>query len=231
MDETRAGGHGAGAGALVGIGAADLEATLQPLERATMLPPAAFLEPAVLDWELANIFRAGWVCAGHVSAVAEPGAFVRREVGGESIVVVGGEDGEVRAFHNVCRHRGARLLEEAEGQVRRRLRCPYHAWSYDLEGKLQAAPHMEGVEDFDYSCYGLVEVRTAVAGGLVFIDVGGEAGPVEEHVGELAHPPRPLQQRARWRAAGSRPTRSPPTGRGSPRTTTSACTAPASTPS
>lgn len=185
MDETRAGGNGANAGALIGIEAADLEATLQPLERATMLPPAAFLEPAVLDWEIANIFRAGWICAGHASAVAEPGAFVRREVGGESIVVVGGEDGGVRAFHNVCRHRGARIVEEVEGQVRRRLRCPYHAWSYDLEGKLQAAPHMEGVEGFDASCYGLVEVRTAVLGGLVFIDIGGEAGPVSDHVGEL----------------------------------------------
>ena len=185
MDETRAGGHGAGTGALVGIGAADLEATLQPLERATMLPPAAFTEPAVLEWEIANIFRGGWICAGHLAQVAEPGAFVRREVGGESIVVVGGEDGEVRAFHNVCRHRGARIVEEVEGRVRRRLRCPYHAWSYDLEGKLQAAPHMDGVEDFDHSCYGLVEVRTAVLGGLVFIDIGGEAGPVADHVGDL----------------------------------------------
>jgi Rieske 2Fe-2S family protein len=173
-------------GGLVGIGAADLEATLQPLERATMLPPAAFLEPAVLDWELANIFRGGWVCAGHVSLVSEPGAFVRREIGRESVVVIGGEDGAVRAFHNVCRHRGARLVEEVEGQVRRRLRCPYHAWSYDLEGSLQAAPHMEDVEDFDFSCFGLVEVRTAVVGGLVFIDVGGaDPRPADEHVGEL----------------------------------------------
>ncbi len=186
MDETRAAGDGAGAAALVGIGADDLEATLRPLERATMLPPPAFLEPAVLDWELANIFRGGWICAGHASLVAESGAFVRRDVAGESIVVVGGEDGAVRAFHNVCRHRGARMVEEPEGRVRRRLRCPYHAWSYDLEGKLQAAPHMEGVEDFDHSCFGLAEVRAAVVGGLVFIDIGGaDPCPADEHVGEL----------------------------------------------
>ena len=61
-----------------------------------------------------------------------------------------------RAFLNVCRHRGARLVEEPEGQVRKRLRCPYHAWSYDLDGELRAAPHMDGVEDFDYSCIGLL---------------------------------------------------------------------------
>jgi Rieske 2Fe-2S family protein len=183
-DETRAGGHGAGGG-LVGIGVADLEATLQPLERATMLPPPAFLEPAVLEWELANIFSGGWICAGHASVLSEPGAFVRRDVGRESIVLLAGEDGVPRAFHNVCRHRGSRLVEEEEGQVRRRLRCPYHAWSYDLEGNLKAAPHMDGVEDFDPTCFGLVEIPTATLGGLLLVDLSGEAGPAEEHLGEL----------------------------------------------
>ena len=159
--------------------------TLQPLERATMLPPAAFTDPSVLDWELENVFG-GWVCAGHVSAVAEAGHFVMREIGPDSVVVVGGEDGRPRAFLNVCRHRGARVITEAEGRVRRRLQCPYHAWSYGLDGELKAAPHMDGVEDFDRSCYGLIPVRVAVAGGLVFVDLGGEAPPLSEHVGELA---------------------------------------------
>jgi Rieske 2Fe-2S family protein len=185
MDETRAGGHGADAGGLTGITAADLEATLQPLERATMLPPAAFRDPAVLGWELGNVFAKGWICVGHASALAEPGAFVRRDVGAESFFVVAGEDGVARAFHNVCRHRGAQIVEQAEGQVRRRLRCPYHAWSYDLEGNLQAAPHMDEVEDFDHSCFGLREIRTAVVGGLVLVDLDGEAEPAEDHVGEL----------------------------------------------
>ena len=117
----------------------DLEATLQPLERATMLPKAAFLESGVLDWELGNIFSGGWIVAAHLSAVAEPGAYVAREIGSRSFVVIGGEDGTPRAFHNVCRHRGARLMEEAEGKVRRRIQCPYHAWSYDLQGNLRAA--------------------------------------------------------------------------------------------
>jgi Rieske 2Fe-2S family protein len=163
----------------------DVEATLQPVERASMLPPAAFVDPNLLAWELANIFGDGWICAGHVSAVAEPGAYITREVGEESVLVVGGEDGRPRAFHNVCRHRGSRILEQEEGRVRKRLRCPYHAWSYDLEGKLRAAPHMDGVEDFEPSCFGLREVRSAVIGGLVLIDLGGEAGPVEDHLGEL----------------------------------------------
>ena len=163
----------------------DVEATQKPVERASMLPPAAFVDPDLLVWELGNIFGDGWICAGHASAVAEPGSFITREVGEESVMVVGGEDGRPRAFHNVCRHRGSRILEREEGSVRKRLRCPYHAWSYDLEGKLRAAPHMDDVEDFDPSCFGLREVRSAVVGGLVLIDLGGEAGPVEDHVGEL----------------------------------------------
>ena len=119
----------------------DVELTLNPVERATMLPPAAFADESVLAWEIDNIFN-GWICMGHVSAVAEQGSFLTREIGDTSIFATTGEDGEVRAFLNVCRHRGARLIEDTEGQVRRRIQCPYHAWSYDLEGNLVAAPHI-----------------------------------------------------------------------------------------
>lgn len=169
--------------------------TLKPVERATMLPPGAFADPAVFDWELDNIFR-GWVCAGHVSAVDEPGKFVMRELGGDSVVIVGGEDGTPRAFLNVCRHRGARIVEETEGSVRKRLRCPYHSWSYDLDGRLRAAPHMDDVEDFDFSCWGLMAVRLAVRGGLVLIDLSGDAPDVDEHVGDL------LEHLEHYRLAG-----------------------------
>ncbi len=162
----------------------DVALTQQPVERATMLPPAAFVSQGVLDWELDQIFR-GWICAGHVSAVDEPGKFVVRELGLDSVVIVGGDDGTPRAFLNVCRHRGARLVEEEQGQVRKRLRCPYHAWSYDLQGELRAAPHMDGVEDFDYACNGLLGVRLTVLGGLVLIDLSGDAPDPDEHVGDL----------------------------------------------
>jgi glycine betaine catabolism A len=158
--------------------------TLAPVERATMLPPAAFASPDVFAWELDNLFR-GWVCVGHASAVDAPGKFVMRELGPDSVVVIGAQDGRPRAFLNVCRHRGARVVEEAEGQVRKRLRCPYHSWSYDLDGSLRAAPHMDGVEDFDFTCWGLIPVRLAVVGGLVLIDLSGEAPEISEHVGDL----------------------------------------------
>ncbi|MFI5122769.1 MAG: aromatic ring-hydroxylating dioxygenase subunit alpha [Vicinamibacteria bacterium] len=158
--------------------------TREPVERATMLPPAAFCDPAVFAWELESIFR-GWVCVGHASAVDAPGKFVMRELGPDSVIVIGAEDGRPRAFLNVCRHRGARIVEDTEGKVRKRLRCPYHAFSYGLDGSLKAAPHMDEVEDFDFSCWGLIPVRLAVAGGLVLIDLSGEAPEIGDHVGEL----------------------------------------------
>jgi len=163
----------------------DVAATLEPLERATMLPPRAFTDPGVFEWELERIFR-GWVCAGHASRVAEPGDYLMREVGPDSFVVMGGPDGRPRAFLNVCRHRGARLLSDTEGSVRRRVVCPYHSWSYELDGELASTRHMEGTEDFDPSCWGLIPVRVAVVGGLVMVDLSGEAPDVAEHVGDLA---------------------------------------------
>jgi len=162
-----------------------VEATLEPLERATMLPPRAFTGPAVLEWELETIFR-GWVCVGHASQVAQPGSYLMREIGTDSVVVMGADNGRPHAFLNVCRHRGSRLIEDLEGSVRRRIQCPYHGWSYGLDGELKAAPHMEGVEDFDTSCWGLIPVRVATVGGLVLVDLGGDAPEIESHLGDLA---------------------------------------------
>ena len=162
----------------------EIEANLQPVERATMLPPRAFVDPGVLEWELETIFR-GWVCVGHTSQVAEPGGYLMREIGTDSVVVIGGQDGRTHAFLNVCRHRGARLLQDAEGSVRRRVQCPYHGWSYGLDGELKAAPHMDGVEDFDPSCWGLIPVRVATVAGLVLVDLSGEAPEIDSHLGEL----------------------------------------------
>ena len=164
---------------------AEVSETLRPLEQATMLPPAAFTDPGVLDWEVENVFCDGWICLGHISQVDEPGKFLMREIGRESVVVIGGEDGRPRAFHNVCRHRGARIVTEEAGKVNRRIRCPYHAWSYDLDGALRAAPHMDGVENFDPSCIGLAPVRLSTLGGLLLVDLGGEAPDPAEHVGDL----------------------------------------------
>jgi Rieske 2Fe-2S family protein len=154
-----------------------LARTLAPLERATQLPAQAFFDPAVLAWEREHIFS-GWICAGHTSALRDRGAFLSTG----DVFVIAGDDGVPRAFANACRHRGARLVDAREGKVRR-LQCPYHAWSYGLDGSLKSAPFTEGIEDFD--CPGLHPVRMEIVEGLVMLDLSGGAGPIEAHVGDL----------------------------------------------
>jgi glycine betaine catabolism A len=163
---------------------AELAPTLRPLLEASMLPPRAFTDEAVAAWETEHFFLGGWVCIGHASLVGERGAYVTRQIGGENLLFVGDEEGRPRGFHNVCRHRGARLVDSPEGKVRR-IQCPYHAWSYAFDGTLRSAPQTEGLIDFDPSCHGLTPVRTAVVEGLLFCDVSGEAPPIEEHIGSL----------------------------------------------
>jgi glycine betaine catabolism A len=158
----------------------ELEPTRRPLLEATMLPARAFTDEDVAAWEAEHLFLGGWICAGHASALEGRGSFVTIEVGGESLLFVEG-----RGFHNVCRHRGARLLTEPEGTVRR-LQCQYHAWCYGFDGSLRNAPHTDTLHDFDPACHGLTPVRTEILGGLIFCDVSGEAPPLATHVGALA---------------------------------------------
>jgi Rieske 2Fe-2S family protein len=161
-----------------------VQRTRRPLEQATQLPGAAFTDPAVLQWELEHLFGREWICAGHVDQLRETGQFTMVELGGASVLLVADADGLPRAFLNSCRHRGARIVDEPEGKLRR-LRCPYHAWTYDWDGALRIAPFTDGLEDFDAGCYGLRPVRLAVIEGLILLDLSGEAPPPEHHVGTL----------------------------------------------
>jgi phenylpropionate dioxygenase-like ring-hydroxylating dioxygenase large terminal subunit len=158
----------------------ELEPTLKPLLEASLLPTRAYTDDSVTEWETRRMFLDGWMCVGHASAFAERGGFVTHEIAGESLLFVGGN-----GFYNVCRHRGARLVSEREGS-KRRLQCPYHAWSYGFDGTLKNAPHTDGISDFDPACNGLRAIRTETIGGLVFANVSGDAKPLSEHVGALA---------------------------------------------
>ncbi len=161
-----------------------VERTRLPLEQASQLPGAAFLDPDVLAWELEHLFAREWICAGHVDQIREQGQFFTVEVAGESVVVVADDDGLPRAFVNSCRHRGARVVTEPEGQAGR-LRCPYHAWTYNLDGTLRKAAFTEDLDGFRACDNGLHPVRLAVVEGLVLLDLSGEAAPPERHVGDL----------------------------------------------
>ena len=122
------------------VTAAEVAATRQPTERAHLLPPRVFHDPAVLAYEQEAWFAGGWVSVGREEDALVPGQYFLTSVNGESLIVVRGTDGVLRAFYNVCRHRGATLVEEECG-TGPRFQCPYHAWIYDLEGRLKTPRH------------------------------------------------------------------------------------------
>src|SRR3954449_8339785 len=163
----------------------ELAETRRPLLEATQLPPRAYVDEAVAAWEAEHLFLGGWVCVGNAEPLARRGAFYTREIAGESLLFVGDGEGRAHGFFNVCRHRGARLVSEAEGTMRR-LQCPYHAWCYGFDGSLRSAPHTAEIENFDPATSGLNRVRMEERHGLLFADVSGAAGPLDEHLGDLA---------------------------------------------
>jgi choline monooxygenase len=147
------------------------------------LPFDWYSDPAVLRLERERIFARAWQYAGRADQVAEPGAFFTCDLGGVPVVVVRGKDGELRAFFNVCRHRGS-LVCEGEGR-RETLQCPYHAWTYDLDGSLRAAPRSDREPGFDKDGLGLVPVSVGAWGPFVFVNPDGDAAPLADTLGDL----------------------------------------------
>ncbi len=147
------------------------------------LPFDWYTNPDVLRLERERIFRSTWQYAGRADQVAEPGSFFTCDAAGVPVVVVRDKEGSVRAFLNVCRHRGS-LVCEGEGR-RETLQCPYHAWTYSLDGSLRAAPRTEREEGFDKSELGLVPVQVEAWGPFVFVNSDADSPPLAEHLGEL----------------------------------------------
>ena len=114
---------------------------------AKTLPQRYFVSPDIFAEEEEKIFSAQWVLVGHQSQIAKAGDYFVQEVAGESIIVTRDQKEAVRAFYNVCRHRGTRLCEEQSGHSAA-IQCPYHAWTYGLDGRLIGAPHMDLVREF-----------------------------------------------------------------------------------
>jgi Rieske 2Fe-2S family protein len=110
---------------------------------AKSLPQRYFISPEVFAQEQEKIFSTQWVLVGHQSAIAQPGDYFISKVANESLIVVRDKRGEIGGFYNVCRHRGSRLIESRNGQLSAAIQCPYHAWTYALDGRLLGAPHMD----------------------------------------------------------------------------------------
>jgi choline monooxygenase len=146
-----------------------------PLERAWTIPASWYVDPRVHGLERATVFAGSWQLAGRADQLEGPGRFVTCDVAGEPVVVVRGGDGRLRAFFNVCRHHAAEVMTESEGCAKQ-LRCPYHGWTYTLEGELRGTPDFGGVCDFDRRANGLLPVGCAEWENWVFVKVG-EGGP------------------------------------------------------
>ena len=141
------------------------------------LPASYYYEPAVFRLERERIFMKSWHLAGHVSEFRVPGSYVTVDIFEQSVLVIGGKDGTARAFHNVCRHRGNRLVEGRRGRSPR-MTCGYHAWTYQTDGSLLAAPLSQHVAGFCRDDYGLRPVRLEVFAGFVYVNLDPAAEPI-----------------------------------------------------
>ncbi len=150
---------------------------------AQTLPAKYYTDPAIFEREREVFFRRMWVAVGRLEEIAAPGAYHACDVAGDSIIVLRPTAGdEVRAFYNVCRHRGTRLCSEPSGRLNGSIQCPYHAWTYDYDGRLVGAPHMDGSPGFDRAAYPLRSIAAAVWDGHVFVRLAPGGAALAEHL-------------------------------------------------
>ena len=160
----------------------------------------AYSRPDIFERERREVFARAWMIIGHVAEVREPGSFTTGEIGGEPVVVVRDQDGTLRAFSNICRHRAARLAE-GRGDCGKVLRCPYHGWTYRLDGTLAAMPEGRGFgEDFDRDQVRLPQFQVTELGGLVWVNMDPDAPPIRDP----ARSPRRAPLAATRRREGTR---------------------------
>jgi phenylpropionate dioxygenase-like ring-hydroxylating dioxygenase large terminal subunit len=151
---------------------------------ALSLPPWCYTTPEYFQREVDRIFMKTWNFIGRVERVAKPGDYIAFDFTGVPVIVVRDRDGTVRAFANTCRHRGARLLNDGEGNCRA-IKCPYHAWVYGLDGALIGVQDMDDAKSFERKDYGLIPIRLETWGGFMFICFDPDAKPLLSHLGDL----------------------------------------------
>ena len=178
----------------------------QHVTKATTMPPEAFRSAEFYDVEQEKLFAATWQVAAFTEQLQSKGDVVTATVAGQPILVTRAKDGELRAFFNVCRHRGARLVKDKVSCGKKSLACPYHNWGYSLDGRLvgtplwgkehkvpdeilaarlEAAGTNKDVQDFDKADYGLLPVRVDTWGPFVYVNVDGQAPPLNEYLGRV----------------------------------------------
>jgi len=149
------------------------------------IPGVRYVDPQFLALEREHMWNRAWLYAGHADELPEPGSWLLTRNTGTPILVVRDLQGDLRAFYNTCQHRGAPLVAEGAGQARGFV-CPYHGWSYTLEGKLIAVRDKRDFVDLDFSCRSLVSVRCESIGNLIFVNQDPDAEPLHDHLGPMA---------------------------------------------
>ena len=152
---------------------------------AMTLPAGYYTDPEMFQRELRAVHHDMWLSAGRTEQLPEAGSYFLVRFAGVNIIVVRDKNGEIAAFHNTCRHRGTQLCKEQSGKVAGKFRCPYHAWTYELDGRLTGAPNMEKVEGFRMEDYPLGAVATAIWDGHIFINMAERPIPFSEHLAGL----------------------------------------------
>jgi len=170
-----------------------LQKVIAPFGQNRTFPADAYLSQDVFEWEMENLFRSSWVCVGRGDELVGPGQIRAVDVSGEGVLLARDREGALTAFSNVCRHRGHELAPVGDAIDARLIRCPYHAWSYRFNGALRAAPTFTQTPGFDMSEFPLVAVEVAEYLGWVWVDLSGEAPPIEEHFGNLSEMAGPYE--------------------------------------
>lgn len=163
-----------------------------PLERAATIPASWYTDERVAELERAAIFGGTWQLAGRLDQLQHGGDFVTTEIAGEPIVVVRGADGELRAFYNVCRHHAAAVVAEEAGHAAN-FRCPYHGWTYGIDGSLKGTPDFDGVCGFERAQNGLVPARVGSWENFAFVNLVADAEPLNLFLGRLIERVKPLK--------------------------------------
>ena len=170
---------------------AALANVVRPIEeQPSGLPNEAYVSDAFAEWEREVVLARSWACIGTGRRVPEVGDAMPLEFAGLPLFMLRGRDGEVRVFHNVCSHRGMMLMEKP-ARTRGTIRCPYHSWTYDLDGSLRSTPMIGGTDSntcpgFDKAKHGLKPVRTATWFDAVFVNLSGDAAPFESFIAPVA---------------------------------------------
>ncbi len=161
------------------------------VSEALTLPQRYYTDPEWFQREMEAIHFDMWLCAGRTSQIANAGDYFVRQIANASVIITRDEQGGIRAFHNVCRHRGTLLCNENQGRFNGRIQCQYHAWTYRLDGTLANAPHMEKVQGFCEADYPLNAIATAEWDAHIFINLSARPIPFSEHLAGLDQKFRP----------------------------------------